>query len=144
LAGVFGIGSVLAGVWTLKNKNLVAVGLIVFGLLIGGVGFASAAGQLSVKSEAPVPVASAKDPVEWGRELFVAKGCLTCHSHLETNQFREFGVDTGPDLTNFSASPEYLRMRLNDPSSVKSDTRMPKLTLSDAEIEALIAFINSD
>jgi cytochrome c1 len=46
-------------------------------------------------------------------------------------------------LSNFSASPEALRLRLKDPASVKSDTWMPNLNLSDAEIEALIAFINS-
>jgi hypothetical protein len=48
-----------------------------------------------------------------------------------------------PDLTKFSASPEALRLRLKDPSSVKSDTRMPNLHLSAVEIEALITFINS-
>jgi hypothetical protein len=144
LVGVAGIGSVLAGVFTLKGKNLIAVGLIVFGLVIGGVGFASAAGQLPVKEEAPVPDARSGDPVAWGHDLFIAKGCITCHSHADVNDYRGFDGDIGPNLTNFSASPEYLRMRLNDPTSVKSDSQMPKLTLSDAEIEALIAFINSD
>jgi hypothetical protein len=47
-----------------------------------------------------------------------------------------------PDLSNFSASPEVLRLRLQDPRLVNSNTQMPDLNLSDAEIEALIAFIN--
>ena len=47
-----------------------------------------------------------------------------------------------PNLSNFSASPEVLFMRLKDPTSVKSDTRMPNLDLTKPEIEALIAFIN--
>jgi cytochrome c1 len=47
------------------------------------------------------------------------------------------------NLTNFSASPEVLRIRLKDPTMAKSDTQMPNLSLSDVEIEALIAFINS-
>jgi len=34
-------------------------------------------------------------------------------------------------------------MRLKDTTMVKSDTKMPNLNLSDAEIEALVAFINS-
>ncbi len=34
-------------------------------------------------------------------------------------------------------------LRLKDPKLVKSDTQMPNLHLSEAEIEALIAFINS-
>jgi mono/diheme cytochrome c family protein len=144
LVGVAGIGSVLAGVFTLKGKNLIAVGLIAFGLVVAVTGFASAAGQLQVKSEAPISVARSGDQVAWGHDLFIAKGCITCHSHANVNEFRGFDGDIGPDLTNFSAAPEYLRMRLHDPKSVKSDSQMPKLTLNDAEIEALIAFINSD
>jgi cytochrome c1 len=69
---------------------------------------------------------------------------MVCHSHNETNKIREVGVDIGPDLTNFTASPEYLRMWLKDPRTVKPSTQMPTLGLSDAEIEALIAFINAD
>jgi hypothetical protein len=37
-----------------------------------------------------------------------------------------------------------LEMRLKDPTSVKSDTKMPELELSESEIAALIEFINSD
>jgi len=41
------------------------------------------------------------------------------------------------------ASPEILRIRLKNPQEAKSNTQMPNLGLSDVEIEALIAFINS-
>ncbi len=84
------------------------------------------------------------DQVELGHRLFIAKGCVICHYHGDTYKDREFGVDIGPNLTDFTASPEYLRIWLNDPASVKPQTMMPTLKLSDAEIEALIAFINSD
>jgi hypothetical protein len=47
------------------------------------------------------------------------------------------------NLSNFSANPEVLFMRLKDPASVKSDTQMPNLELRQEEIEALVAFINS-
>ncbi|MBI3170086.1 MAG: cytochrome c oxidase subunit II, partial [Chloroflexi bacterium] len=43
----------------------------------------------------------------------------------------------------FTASPEYLRMWLADPKSVKRLTETPNLKLSETEIEALIAFISS-
>jgi hypothetical protein len=144
LVSGLGIASVLIGLFAMKTKNLWALALVLIGLIVSGVGFVSAAGQASVKSEAQVPVMDATSQVDFGRDLFVAKGCLTCHSHVETNQFREFGVEAGPDLTNFSAAPEYLRMRLKDPKSVKSDSKMPQLTLTESEIESLIAFINSD
>jgi cytochrome c2 len=49
-----------------------------------------------------------------------------------------------PNLSNFSASPEILFIRLKDPAAAKSDTKMPDLGLKEAEIEALIAFINSN
>jgi cytochrome c2 len=82
--------------------------------------------------------------VELGEHLFVTKGCITCHSNSKvSNSFGYMKVNAGPDLTKFSASPEALRLRLKDPSSVKSDTQMPNLNLSETEIEALIAFINS-
>jgi cytochrome c1 len=48
-----------------------------------------------------------------------------------------------PNLSNFSANPEIIFMRLKDPASVKSDTNMPNLELKESEIEALVAFINS-
>jgi cytochrome c1 len=50
----------------------------------------------------------------------------------------------GPNLTNIKASPEYLRIWLKDPQSAKSNAQMPNLGLGEAEIEALIAFINAD
>ena len=49
-----------------------------------------------------------------------------------------------PNLSIFTASPEVLRIRLKNPRDAKSDTQMPDLGLSGAEIEALIAFINSN
>jgi len=36
-----------------------------------------------------------------------------------------------------------LRIHLKNPADAKSDTQMPNLNLSEEEIEALIAFINS-
>jgi cytochrome c2 len=47
------------------------------------------------------------------------------------------------NLTKFSGNADVLRMRLKDPASVKSDTKMPNLGLKKTEIEALVAFINS-
>jgi hypothetical protein len=48
-----------------------------------------------------------------------------------------------PNLTDYSAHPEVLYIRLKDPSAAKSDAKMPNLELKKAEIEALIAFINT-
>lgn len=121
----------------------------VFCLVVGLSSFVSAPAVPEVeaqgKSSSEVSSASSSiSQVELGGRLFVAKGCITCHVNSKVvNASKYLTVEAGPNLTLFSASPEALRLRLTDPSSVKSDTQMPNLNLSEGEIEALIAFINS-
>ena len=112
-------------------------------LLVAGRGMPSSV-EAQAKSASNGMGESAPD-VELGRRLFVAKGCLTCHYHSKAAGYAEYWtIEMGaPDLSNFSASREALFMRLKDPSSVKSDTKMPNLDLTKDEIEALIAFINA-
>ena len=114
-----------------------------FALFIAGAGPASGLEAQSKSSEGLTEASPAQ--VELGRQLFIAKGCVTCHTNtkIPRDMIGSITLDMGSNLSNFSASPEVLRLRLKDPSSVKSDTKMPNLNLSDAEIEALIAFINS-
>ena len=140
-----GVLGVLGGLLALQKKVRWAAALVLAGFIISGVGFASAADQPKAESEAQevIPV-TGESQVELGRDLFIAKGCMLCHSHVETNSIREFGVDMGPDLTNYTASREYLLVWLKDPSAAKPETLMPNLGLSEAEMDALIAFINSD
>jgi hypothetical protein len=144
LASGLGLTSILVGLFAMKTKNLWALALVLIGLVVGGVGFVSAAGQAAVKSETQTPVMDTTSQVELGRDLYIAKGCLTCHYHEEVAEYISFRIDGAPILTDFSASPESLRMRLKDPKSVKSDSKMPQLDLTLVEIEALIAFVNSD
>jgi mono/diheme cytochrome c family protein len=83
--------------------------------------------------------------VELGRQLFLAKGCITCHYNSRAASRTDYlTIETGaPDLSNYSSAPEILAIRLKDPAAAKSDTQMPNLELKETEIEALIAFINS-
>lgn len=83
--------------------------------------------------------------VELGRQLFIAKGCIACHYNTKAADRSDYWtIEMGaPDLSNFSARPEILEIRLKDPAAAKSDTAMPNLDLKKTEIEALIAFINS-
>jgi cytochrome c2 len=145
LAGGVGLLGTLGGLLALQKKIRWAAAIVLIGLLVSGVGFASASihPKAETKSETQVdaPVSSISQ-ADLGRNLFIAKGCMLCHSHNETNKVREFGVDIGPDLTNITASAEYLHLWLKDPSAVKSTAKMPNLGLSDTEIDALIAFIN--
>jgi len=151
-AGLLGATAVLVGLFIIfQRKARWAIALVLAGLLVSAGSIVSAADQPAAQAEsslqADAEVLSADvsvSQVDLGRDLFIAKGCMLCHSHVETNKVREYGVDIGPDLTNLTARPEYLRMWLKDPAGVKSTAQMPTLDLSDAEIEALIAFINSD
>jgi cytochrome c2 len=146
LAGTLGMVGLVAGAFVaFRRKARWAIALLVLGLVLGAGSIASAAEQPKARSEAQSVAEDASvSQVEAGRRLFIAKGCMVCHSHSETNGIREIAVDMGPNLTNIKASPEYLRMWLKDPLSVKSTAQMPVLGLSEAEIESLIAFINAD
>jgi len=132
-----------------RRKSRLAMVLTVSCLLIGVGSFMTGAiipeVEAQGKSSSEVAGSSSASQIELGRQLFIAKGCITCHVNSKIpggNAYRTIEMGA-PDLSKFSASPEALRLRLKDPSSVKSDTKMPNLNLSEAEIEALIAFINS-
>jgi cytochrome c551/c552 len=91
-----------------------------------------------------------------GAALFRAKGCATCHvgpdSKAESTEF--------PDLSNAAAwagrrrsgyeAEEYLRESIRDPGVFTAPgyrwaggpvSGMPTLTVSDAEVDALIAYL---
>jgi len=94
----------------------------------------------------PMPVAMR------GKHLFVAKGCITCHVHPETQEWES--TNAGPNLTGRRYVPEVLAAFLDDPdnsplsqnprSGIGGTTyvRMPKLGLDPREITALVAFVN--
>lgn len=116
-------------------------------LLIAGAGATSNV-EAQAKSEVAVVGSegeSSLSQVEYGRQLFIAKGCITCHVNTRAASRSEYWtIEMGAtNLSNFSASPEVLFIRLKDPSAAKSDTQMPNLELKKEEIEALVAFINS-
>lgn len=86
----------------------------------------------------PMPTLS---PEARGQTLFVNKGCITCHEHSRLN-YQGLTIGEGPPLTNYQNSPELLKAWLRNPSAVRPGTAMPTLPLSEAEIDALITFIN--
>jgi mono/diheme cytochrome c family protein len=91
------------------------------------------------------PAAPTLAPEEKGRRLFVAKGCVTCHTHSDSKA--EIG-NGAPELTGKKFAPSYLAEFLANPS-IKPPARkdawiMPNLQLKQREIAALVAFINSE
>ncbi len=83
---------------------------------------------------------------ERGRQLFVAKGCLTCHRHGDVAG--SGAAPVGPELTGRRFAPEYLSRFLADPSIIRPARAnvepMPQLELDGPEIAALVAFINTE
>lgn len=86
------------------------------------------------------PVDLRQDPVAYGKALFVAKGCVTCHVHGQVAT--QFSVEMGPNLSSYTVIPEYVSVWLRDPKAIKLATQMPQLPLQAAEIDALIAFLS--
>jgi cytochrome c2 len=81
--------------------------------------------------------------VDYGRALFSAKGCATCHHHAAVAGSGKLGGADVPDLTSYKPNPEFLRTWLKDPQAVRPQTWMPNLELKQDEIEALITFLSA-
>jgi cytochrome c2 len=80
-----------------------------------------------------------------GQQLFLAKGCVTCHVHRDVPAE---SAKYGPDLTGRRFPAEHLTQFLADPAKTLrargSTKMMPNLELKPREIAALVAFINQD
>jgi len=88
-----------------------------------------------------LPDSTTPDTVAQGVALFRAKGCVSCHHHAAVEG--SWG-SVGPDLTAYDADPAFLSRWLRDPAAVRPNTLMPNLGLEQDEIEALIAFLESE
>lgn len=81
-----------------------------------------------------------------GKQLFVAKGCITCHRHERAAPQTLAAV--GPVLTDRRYQAQYLEGFLANPPIKRThainDWEMPNLHLRQHEIAALVAFINAD
>jgi hypothetical protein len=142
LVGSAGLVLAVVGlIFLLRRGVRWAAAIILVGMLAIGYGFASAASLRPDPEAVSQPTSASQAAV--GRDLFLAKGCVTCHAHaaIDRDSPGAIFVDSGPDLTEFTASADYLRLWLSDPASVKPNTEMPNLHLEAGEIENLIAFI---
>ncbi|MBI3168477.1 MAG: FixH family protein [Chloroflexi bacterium] len=143
----FGLG--LIGLFiALRKKTRIAIAFTAICLAVGLASFIPVSTVPKVEAQTNLSSQPAGESsisqVELGRRLFIAKGCITCHVNSKVGSADYWTIEMGaPNLTSFTASPEYLRMWLADPKSVKRLTEMPNLKLSETEIEALIAFISS-
>jgi mono/diheme cytochrome c family protein len=143
-----GVSIGVAVLLLLRRKPLRwAAALAVTALAAGSLGLAISASPASGTFRNPErnPPAPEYSMAVLGADLFVAKGCVICHTHTDIPaKYVDFQTEVGPNLTNYSAAPAFLELWLSDPAGVKPQTQMPNLELSEAEIGALISFLNSE
>jgi cytochrome c oxidase subunit 2 len=85
-----------------------------------------------------------------GERIFQGLSCVNCHTVAGTAAEGRFG----PDLTHLMSretiasgaapnTPENLRRWMKDPSVIKPGSRMPAMGLSDPELDALTAYLET-
>jgi len=126
-------------------KLSVALAIIGLALLLlsGMPGRAAMPAAQPVAQAPSVPAAPTQDDIAYGKALFLAKGCATCHHHAAVPGSGFGPGGEFPDLTTYRWNADYLRTWLKNPSAVKPGTYMPTLDLKKDEIEALIAFLSA-
>ena len=85
-----------------------------------------------------------------GRQIFESTACLNCHEIAGTNGTGRFG----PDLTHLMSrstiaagaagnTPENLRLWIQNPDAIKPGSLMPAMKLSDADLDALVRYLET-
>lgn len=108
-------------------------------LVVGGLAAAGLWWSSSATQAASATFQADSSVVDYGRMLFAAKGCTSCHRHDEVAA--SFSTEVGPNLTHYVGDPVWLEIWLKDPAALRPGTQMPNLGLSAEEIEALSAFL---
>lgn len=142
---LLGLSLTISTVLLLRRRSTWgAMTLVIVMLAVGGIAIISSAahGSETGSSSEGFVASDGQSLAASGSALFVAKGCVICHTHSDIpDRYVAFQTKVGPNLTSYSAAPTFLRLWLSDPVGVKPKTQMPTLELSDAEIEALVSFL---
>ncbi len=88
--------------------------------------------------------------VETGRRVFESTACINCHAVAGTNAHGRFG----PDLTHLMSratiasgaapnTPERLRLWIQHPNKIKPGSLMPAMQLSDADLDAVVSYLET-
>jgi cytochrome c oxidase subunit 2 len=85
-----------------------------------------------------------------GKRIFETTACVNCHAVGGTNGTGRFG----PDLTHLMSrrtiaagaaenTPENLRLWIQNPDAIKPSSLMPAMKLSDADLDALVRYLET-
>jgi len=101
----------------------------------------------------PKPAAAAASSPQYaeGEKLFTAKGCIACHSLVAVNAPKGM---VGPNLANVGArshiaagtlknTDQNLAHWIRDPQGIKKGVLMPNLGVTEAEAQALVAYLRA-
>ncbi len=106
-------------------------------------GFTADADLVPIVAVTPGATVAAMAPADRGHDLFIAKGCMTCHTVNAVPGSGPYGI--GPVLIAGRLSAEYVASVLADPTKAvvppNTTFKMPNLNLKPAEIAALTAFL---
>jgi len=94
--------------------------------------------------------AARDERVAAGRRVFETTACINCHAVGGTPANGRYG----PDLTHLMSrstiasgaapnTPENLRRWIDDPATIKPGSLMPAMKLPDADLEALVAYMQT-
>src|SRR5262245_24474388 len=94
--------------------------------------------------------AQATDAASAGKKIFETTACMNCHNVAGTAANGRFG----PDLTHLMSretlaagivpnTPENLRRWIQNPDALKPGSRMPAMGLSDQQLDAVTAYMQS-
>jgi cytochrome c oxidase subunit 2 len=103
-----------------------------------------------VQQQKQAPSAPAGGDAAQGAQIFQQRTCINCHAIAGTGS----SARAGPDLSHLASretlgagvitnTPENLRRWLADPQAVKPGNHMPSLRLTDAELNALVAYLET-
>ena len=98
-----------------------------------------AAALLAVSATACAQAQSPDVVVARGQAAFKNNGCYGCHL------IGKFGTPIGPDLSQVGRkyAPDYLARWLRDPATQRPNAHMPALELSEADVQALAAYLGT-
>ena len=88
--------------------------------------------------------------VEQGRQVFETTACVNCHAISGTVANGRFG----PDLTHLMSrdtiasgaapnTPEQLKLWIRNPDAIKPGSLMPAMQLSEKDLDALTAYLET-
>jgi mono/diheme cytochrome c family protein len=97
-----------------------------------------------IRSETAPPSLSL---AERGRQLFVAKGCVTCHAKRDEPTLNEYGARSiGPELVSGAYSAEWLERKLANPAQFRrkptNSLVMPALPMDQGQLDVLVRYLS--